>query len=100
MVNLDPTEPSRGVVVPQLPSVHNAKGCQCENARVETMRINHYLGSHEDYMTKTKRYWEVSFFSALDTGGFDPLFLYGILQSIILDTYAYATWDTSWTCIF
>lgn len=75
MVNLDPTEPWRGVVLPKLPSVHNANGCRCDNAPVETMRINHYLGSYEDYMTKTKRYWEVSFFFSVGHC-LCPFFLY------------------------
>ena len=60
MVNLDPTEPEKGVVDPKLPSMHNARGCECETPEVTEMRINHYLGSLGDFYDHSRRYWEVS----------------------------------------
>ena len=60
MVNLDPTEPEKGVVAPKLPSMHNAHGCECETPKVTEMRINHYLGSLGDFYDHSRRYWEVS----------------------------------------
>ena len=59
MVNLAPTDPSLGVITPPLKSMHNAEGCECENVPVTEVRINHYLGSTEDYLARTKRSWKV-----------------------------------------
>lgn len=59
MVNLAPDDPSLGVVIPPLKSMHDAPGCLCDKVPVREMRINHYLGSTEDYLERTKRYWEV-----------------------------------------
>ena len=58
-VNLDPTDPSLGLIKPPLFNMHDAEGCTCELIDVTDMRINHYLGSTEDYLAKTRRFWEV-----------------------------------------
>ena len=59
MVNLAPDDPSLGVVIPPLFNMHEASGCECDQIPVTEMRINHYLGSTEDYLARTKRAWEV-----------------------------------------
>ncbi|CAN0001473.1 unnamed protein product, partial [Scytosiphon promiscuus] len=56
MVNLEPT--STGFVSPKLRSMHNAEGCECHRLEDPEMRINHYLGSHGDHMTRLARYWK------------------------------------------
>ena len=58
-VNLEPTDPSLGLIKPPLFNMHDANGCTCEKIEVTDMRINHYLGSAEDYLQKTKRFWQV-----------------------------------------
>lgn len=59
VVNLNPSQPELGVVIPPLPSMHGAKGCKCDKVSLTDMRINHYLGSIGDFMDKTRRYWQV-----------------------------------------
>eukprot|EP00903_Cladosiphon_okamuranus_P020329 g18652.t1 len=49
MVNLEPTE-SEDVF--HLKSMHNAEGCQCLLTHWGDIRINHYLGSHGDYVER------------------------------------------------
>lgn len=49
MVNLEPTETGP---VTHLKSMHNAEGCQCHKPNRRDICINHYLGSHGDYMDR------------------------------------------------
>lgn len=49
MANLEPTESEK---VFHLKSMHNAEGCKCYMINREEIRINHYLGSHGDYVDR------------------------------------------------
>ena len=56
---MDPADPSLGRIHPRMKGMHTATGCECEQIPVSEIRINHYLGSAEDYVEKTKRFWQV-----------------------------------------
>lgn len=58
---MDPDEPSLGIITRYMKGMHDAQGCECELFPVSEIRINHYLGSAEDYAEKTTRFWKVRF---------------------------------------
>lgn len=61
VVNMDPDEPSLGIITRYMKGMHDAQGCECELFPVSEIRINHYLGSAEDYAEKTTRFWKEHF---------------------------------------
>lgn len=51
--------PSLGKAMTHLRSMHIRQECECDVLPVSEMRINHYPGSRDDYLEKTRHYWEV-----------------------------------------